>query len=228
MKTSVIKKIYEKRWGLDNSASTINRSHTWQILVEKIFQPLVQASDSVLDVGCGRGDFINLINAEKKVGLDADFTNKNWLSKDVKFVEANAKQMDNLSNSEFNIVFTSNFFEHLEQASDLLECLEEIHRVIKKSTNSKLIVMMPNMDLVKMKFYDFIDHTLPLNPKSLQEALELSGFKVTNICAKFIPYSAVGSKFTVPKLLIKAYLKLPSFFRFRAGQMLLIATPISN
>ena len=87
---------------------------------------------------------------------------------------------------------------------------------------------MPNIRYTKWDFYNFVDHNLPLNEKSLMEALELCGFKVLEMHKKFFPYTANETRITIPSWLINLYLTLPPSFRPMAKQMFVVATPINR
>ncbi|MEM0898019.1 MAG: hypothetical protein AAGJ79_14175 [Verrucomicrobiota bacterium] len=57
---------------------------------------------------------------------------------------------------------------------------------------------------------------------SLAEALELSGFRVVESFARFLPYTMVGKK-PLPPFFLKLYLKMPFAWRFFGKQFLVIA-----
>jgi hypothetical protein len=72
----------------------------------------------------------------------------------------------------------------------------------------RLLVLQPNIRLVKGAYWDFIDHTLPLTDKSLVEALGLAGFSIESMKVRFLPYTT-DSKLPISPALIRLYLKLP-------------------
>jgi len=227
MTDEFLDKIYERRWNASNesksAADVINREAAWNSLVKNIFQKFVNPSNIVLDLGCGPGDFINRIKAQEKYAIDLDPNNKRHLSNEVKFYCNRSNRLTDIPDQSVDLVFTSNLFEHLQSVEILFETLSEVKRIIKLGDNSLLIVMMPNANKVGMKFYDFIDHKLPLTEMSLVEALEVSGFRIVDMMPGFFPYSAAKTKFRIPKIFFDVYLRLPIKNRPFAGQMLCIA-----
>lgn len=46
------------------------RTILWSVLVKDFFQKYIKESDCVLELGAGYGDFINFVNARKKIAID--------------------------------------------------------------------------------------------------------------------------------------------------------------
>ena len=182
---------------------------------------------TVLDLGSGPGYFINQVSAERKIAVDLDENNENFIASDVEFRCCKAQNLEFAESNSVDLVFSSNLFEHLGSSEVLLSTLNEVHRVLKQQ-NSKLIVLMPNIRYAKWDFFNFIDHNLPLNETSLKEALELSNFEVVECHKRFFPYSANNVQVSTPLFLIKIYLSLPSRLRPAAKQMYFVAKPISH
>ena len=65
---------------------------------------------------------------------------------------------------ELDLVFTSNFFEHLPDKSSLGRTLEEIFRCLKPG--GRLVAMGPNIRFTGGSYWDFWDHYLPLTEAS--------------------------------------------------------------
>lgn len=61
---SDLQRIYAQRF----SANLEYRKSVWGILVRNFFQKLVPDNSAVLDLGCGYGEFINQIQAQKNSG----------------------------------------------------------------------------------------------------------------------------------------------------------------
>lgn len=58
--------IYDERF----HAHIAYRKEVWRVLVDRFFSGFVTASDSVLDLGCGYGEFINQVTCEHKYAMD--------------------------------------------------------------------------------------------------------------------------------------------------------------
>ncbi len=70
------------------------------------------------------------------------------------------------------------------------------------------MVLQPNIRLVGNKYWDYVDHTLPLTEKSLEEAFHLTNFETIFKKTRFLPYTA-NSRIPATPFLIRLYLMLP-------------------
>ena len=124
----------------------------------------------------------------------------------------------------FDVVFISNFLEHLNSSNDVLTLLLDTRKLLKP--DGKVIILQPNFALTGSKYFDFIDHKTILTDKSLVEALELTGYRVTYLKKYFLPYT---SKSALPKKpwMVRLYLKMPFIHYFMAGQSVVVAVPDS-
>jgi SAM-dependent methyltransferase len=159
----------------------------------------------VLDLAAGYCEFINNISCKEKHAVDLNPETKKRAAKGVK---VHITASDNLPTSlagKVDVVFVSNFFEHLDNKHQLLATLEEIRKVLKPT--GKLLVLQPNISRTKHDYWNFVDHSLPINDKSLREALELSGFTVDSLNPRFLPYTT-SSNLPISPALIKLYLKM--------------------
>ena len=119
-----------------------------------------------------------------------------------------------------DVVFSSNFFEHLPTKDAFRHCLQEIHRVLRPG--GRLLAMGPNIRYCYDVYWDYFDHYLPLSDRSVVEALEVSGFRLERVVPRFLPYTMRGKK-APPAWLLRLYLRLPLFWRFLGKQFLVIA-----
>lgn len=195
----------------------------WKILCEDYFQKFINKNDTVLDLAAGYCEFINNIDCKNKIAVDLNATTKKMANKDVKVYQALSTALPNELTSKVDVVFTSNFFEHLDSKNELIDTLKEIHRVLKPG--GKLMVLQPNIRLVGAQYWDYVDHTLPLTEKSLQEAFHLTDFSIDFQKTRFLPYTA-NSKIPAIPLLIRLYLKIPLAQFLMGKQTFMVA--ISN
>lgn len=182
------------------------RDVMWKILCKDYFQKFINENDTVLDLAAGYCEFINNIKCKKKIAVDLNAKTKKMANKDVKVYQALSTNMPKELTSKVDVVFTSNFFEHLDSKNELIDTLKEIHRVLKPG--GKLMVLQPNIRLVGNQYWDYIDHTLPITEKSLYEALFLTDFQQIYRKVRFLPYTA-NSRIPAAPFFIKLYLKLP-------------------
>lgn len=201
------------------------RDVLWSILCKDFFQKYIRKNETVLDLAAGYCEFINHIQAKQRIAVDLNPQTKKMAAKGVQFYKALSTKLPKQLSGKVDTVFTSNFFEHLDNKDELISTLGEVHRVLKKG--GKIMVLQPNIKLVGGAYWDFVDHTLPLTESSLVEALELSNFKVTYLRKRFLPYTASKGAPIVP-FFIKLYLRLPIAQFFMGKQTFVIAERISK
>ena len=215
MKTNLTS-IYSERF--DKNAQ--QREKLWEILVKDFFQKFVKKNDTVLDLAAGYCEFINNIECKEKIAVDLNKMTNKKANEDVRVYNSLSTKLPKELTGKVDVVFTSNFFEHLDNSEELLDTLKEVGRVLKKG--GKIMVLQPNIRLVGGKYWDYIDHTLPLTEKSLTEALELSNFSVTYQKTRFLPYTANSGIPMIP-FLIRLYLKVGLIQFFMGKQTFIIA-----
>lgn len=199
------------------------RNVLWQILCKDFFQKFIPKNSTVLDLAAGYCEFINNIEAKTKIAVDLNPQTKKMAKKGVTFYKALSTKLPKNLAGKIDIIFTSNFFEHLDNKDELMATLKESHRVLKRG--GQIMVLQPNIKLVGGAYWDFVDHTLPVTEKSLAEALALNGFEVTYQKTRFLPYTASAGKPIVP-LFVKLYLRFPPAHYFMGKQTFMIAKKI--
>lgn len=182
------------------------RNVMWKILCKDYFQKFIKDTDTVLDLAAGYCEFINNIKCKQKIAVDLNATTKKMANKDVKVYQALSTNMPLSLTSKVDVIFVSNFFEHLDSKNELIDTLKEIHRVLRPG--GKIMILQPNIRLVGDQYWDYVDHTLPLTEKSLEEAFHLTKFKLDYKITRFLPYTA-NSKIPAIPFLIKLYLRIP-------------------
>lgn len=196
------------------------RDILWKILCKDFFQKFINKKETVLDLAAGYCEFINNIEAKEKIAVDLNPQTSKMANKGIKVYEALSTNLPKALAGKIDTVFTSNFFEHLDNKDELMATLKEVNRVLKKG--GKILVLQPNIKLVGGQYWDFVDHTLPVTEKSLAEALELNGFKVTYQKTRFLPYTASAGKPIIP-LFVKIYLRVPLAHYFMGKQTFMVA-----
>lgn len=215
--TEELREIYHRRF----EATRAYRNEVWKVLTSAFFGRYFHPTDSVLDLGCGYGEFINNIQCREKFAMDLNADAAGHLNVDVKFLFQDCSTEWQLGDATLDLVFTSNFFEHLPDKSALSRTLEQAARCLRPG--GKLIAMGPNIKYLPGAYWDFWDHHVALTELSLRESLELRGFIIEKVVDRFLPYTLLDAP-RYPLLLLKAYLKMPIAWRFAGKQFLLIAT----
>ena len=196
------------------------RRLVWSVLVGDVFQRHVAATDAVLDLGCGYGEFINQIHCGQKFAMDLNPQAPRFLDKDVRFLEQDCSARWQLADNSLNVVFTSNFFEHLPDKAALGRTFDEVKRCL--APGGRLIAMGPNIKYVPGAYWEFWDHHLPLTENSMREALETRGFQVDECVGRFLPYTMVNSP-QYPVVFLRLYLKLRPAWWLLGKQFLVVA-----
>jgi SAM-dependent methyltransferase len=210
-----LQKLYSTRF----TGQEAYRDRVWKILTSEFFSRWIKPSDTILDLGCGYGEFINNAKATKKYGMDLNPSSKSQLEDDVEFFEQDCSLPWPLPENSLDVVFTSNFFEHLPTKHVLQSTLVEAFRCLKP--NGRLIALGPNIKYLEGEYWDFFDHYLPLTEMSLAELLSLSGFRVEQSTGRFLPYTmSLGYQPSLWK--VRLFLKFPILWKFFGRQFLVI------
>lgn len=196
------------------------RNRIWKILVNNFFCKWITADSSVLDLGCGYGEFINNIHSKDRHAMDLNPDTSYHLNPDINLHHQDCAEAWPIDKSSLDLIFTSNFFEHLPNKQALDQTVKHAHNHLK--TNGRLIMLGPNIAILKGRYWDFWDHHIPLSDQSANELLELNGFTIEKSIPYFLPYNMVRVR-KKPLFLLKLYLRLPFIWRFFGAQFLIIA-----
>jgi len=215
--------IYTKRF---SEAQEATRAATWQVLCRDFLQQFVSASDTVIDIGAGDGLFLKNITARRKIAVDLSKHAKLLESSGIEVLLIPANEMRAHLDTQADVIFMSNFLEHLPDKKTLLDILKECRRVLRPG--GKLIILQPNIRYVGAAYWDYIDHHIALTEHSISEALNITGFKIDKMIPRFLPYTArsrVGSVAAggLTKFLVTTYLKIPLLWRIFGQQTFVVA-----
>ena len=202
------------------------RRGVWQVLLAHFFQRLIPQNAVLLDLGCGYGEFINQVRAARKFGMDLNPQAKQNLDPNVTFLQQDCSLPWPAQAADLDLVFTSNFFEHLPDKNTLGRTLDQIFRCLKPG--GRLIAMGPNIKFTHGRYWDFWDHYLALTDLSLSEGLTVHGFEIEQCHPRFLPYTMVGAR-QYPSWCVALYLRLPFLWRWKGEQFLIVARkPATN
>lgn len=196
----------------------------WEVLCRNFFQRFITPGSVVLDMACGYGEFIRNIDAARKIAVDLNVESKEHLGEEIEFHALPADQLSSVGEDFADVVFTSNFLEHLSDKAALNKVLEQVLMVLKPG--GRFLILGPNLRYLPGQYWDFYDHHLGLTHLSLSEALMLRGFQIEECLAKFLPYTTQGSLPTHPTL-VKFYLNIPLVWRVLGKQFFLVARKLT-
>jgi len=201
------------------------RNHVWRILCEDFFSRFIPENSKILDLGAGWGEFINNIAATEKYAMDMNGMAKNFIADGVTWFHQDCSEKWPLAEGFLDVVFTSNFFEHLPDKASVERTVAEAYRCLKEG--GILICMGPNIKFVPGAYWDFWDHQVPLTESSCSEVLRMNGFVVARCLERFLPFSMSTGR-TPPAFMVKSYLRLPILWSFLGKQFLVIGRKDSH
>jgi SAM-dependent methyltransferase len=197
------------------------RRGMWAVLCRDFFQRWVPEDAVVLDVAAGTCDFINAVTARERIALDLNPAVEEHAGPGVRALVGRADDMAGVATASVDVVFVSNFFEHVDRDT-ILRVLAEARRVLRPT--GRLLVLQPNIRFAARDYWMFFDHVTPVDDRALVEAFGLAGLRLVHHIERFLPYTA---KSRLPRSLglVKAYLRLPLVWRLLGKQSFLVAEP---
>jgi SAM-dependent methyltransferase len=211
-----LQRIYHRRF--ERTAEYRNR--VWKVLTSRFFSRWIAGDAVVLDLGCGYGEFINNVHAGKKYAMDLNPDTARHLASGVEFLHQDCSEPWALPSGSLHVVFTSNFFEHLPGKASLKRTLESAFQCLKPG--GRIIALGPNIKYISGRYWDFLDHHTILTEQSLAEVLEITGFRLETVVARFLPYTLVNAP-EYPMLFVRIYLALPWLWWVKGRQFLVVA-----
>jgi|HubBroStandDraft_6_1064221.scaffolds.fasta_scaffold00475_8 SAM-dependent methyltransferase len=211
-----LQKLYENRF----AGSSEYRNKVWRVLVEDYVGRWIPPHAAVLDLGCGHCEFINNVRSEKRLGMDLNPDAARKAATGVRILTQNCSQAWAMTDDYLDIVFTSNFFEHLSTKGDLRDTLKQAWRCLRPG--GRIIALGPNIRYLPGQYWDFYDHYLPLTELSLGEVMTETGFTLEKQIPRFLPYTMSHGR-QPPIWMLRLYLKLTFAWPLLGKQFLLVA-----
>lgn len=215
-RAAVLQSEYEQRF----ARSAAYRDAVWSVLCARFFSRFVARSATLLDLGAGWGEFSRHIVAARKYAMDLNPDCESRLAGCSQVLLQDCAAPWQLEDGALDVVFTSNFLEHLPDKLSVEKTLAEAHRCLKPG--GKIICMGPNIKYLAGPYWDFWDHFVPLTEESLAEVLSIKGFKVTEKIGRFLPYTMSNGR-QPPLFALRFYLALPFAWRWFGKQFLVVA-----
>lgn len=209
--------LYRHRFPEEELAS---KQAVWRVLCRQFFSRYVKTTDTVVDIGAGYCEFINNIAAKRKIAVDLNPEVSRFAKPGVEVVNESCMAIGKLPAATADVVFMSNFLEHLQTKEMVLDTLREAHRILTQT--GRIIILQPNIRVLYSEYWDFFDHHTALSDRSLVEGLRLAGFSSDVVIPRFLPYTT-RSRLPRTPWLVGLYLRVPAAWRLLGKQALVIA-----
>jgi SAM-dependent methyltransferase len=211
-----LQRLYAKRFG----GKSEYRDKVWRVLVDEYFARWLPADGVVLDLGCGHCEFINNVRSKNRIGMDLNPDAVQQAAPGVQILTQSCSHPWAISDDSLDVVFSSNFFEHLYAKRDLRDTLTQAWRCLRPG--GRIIALGPNIRYLPGEYWDFYDHYLPLTELSLGEVMIETGFTLEEQIARFLPYT-MSRDGQPPIWMLSLYLKLKFAWRLFGKQFMVVA-----
>jgi ubiquinone/menaquinone biosynthesis C-methylase UbiE len=212
-----LQKIYAARF-LEEELPLKNK--IWKVICSDFLNRFIKTTDTVVDIGAGYCEFINNIDCQVKIAIDLNSDVKKFAHPQVRVINESCMAIRSLADNSVDIVFMSNFLEHLLSKQQVFDTLQECQRILK--TGGKMLILQPNIRFLANNYWDFFDHHTPLSDRSLVEVLEALDMQIVKNYPKFLPYTT-KSKLPKGTLFVKLYLHLPLLWHIFGKQAFIVA-----
>ena len=181
------------------------RDVLWESLWQYRFRAMVRPTDCVLDLGAGYGNFINAVQARRRIAVDAWAGFSAYLAPGVEHHVGSVAELDFIEDGAVDFAFASNLFEHLTK-DDFSAVLAGLRRTL--SAQGTLTIVQPNYRYAFREYFDDFDHKSIYSHVSLADFLVANGWEVFQVEPRFMPLSVKG-RLPVNRFLIRAWLLSP-------------------
>ena len=138
----------------------------------------LKENQKILEMGCGRGDFINEF---KKKGLEVYGIDLSDYSKKY-FPELNFSQVDltkdklPYEDNFFDVIYSKSFIEHFYYPEKIFQ---EAYRVLKPG--GTIITLTPEWEYIYKSLYEDYTHRVPFTKVSLGDIHKIHNFKLISV-----------------------------------------------
>lgn len=140
-------------------------------LIEKYSIP---EKSKILELGCGRGEFLNEFYKNKMLSYGIDISN--YAEKKYPYLEISSVDMLKKSlpfpDNSFDVIYSKSFVEHFYYPEKIFE---EAYRVLKKG--GIIITLTPEWKYYYKTFYEDYTHRTPFTKLSLRDIHLINNFK---------------------------------------------------
>ncbi len=134
----------------------------------------ISEGQKFLELGCGRGDFINEfhdLNLDTYTIDSNDYYKTNLKTKNFIKIDITKKKLP-FEDNFFDVIYSKSFIEHFYYPEIIFD---EAKRVLKKG--GKFINLTPDWEVIYKEFYDDYTHRTPFTLTSLKDIYLINDFK---------------------------------------------------
>jgi SAM-dependent methyltransferase len=181
-----------------------NREVVWRAVAGHL-SGWIRPYSHVLEIGAGYCDWINNVQAERRVAADIWPRMAAHAGRGVQpEVLDVSRDLRTLGTSAFDTVAS---------------VVGDVHAVLKPG--GLFLIVQPNFRLASRRYFDDYTHRAIFTDVSLPALLRAHDFRIILVKARFLPYSMRRAVVPIREWLVRAYLRSP--IKPMAGQMLVIA-----
>lgn len=116
----------------------------------KMIEELNAPQKSILDYGCGTGEFLNAMSQQgwKSKGLEPSLQAREMAIKNYSLIIKDSSELNSFSNNEFGIITLWHVLEHVHQ---LTETINNLKRIV--APGGSLIIAVPNREASDAQYY---------------------------------------------------------------------------
>ena len=207
-------RLYEFRFADVDQGS---RTKVWDVIAPWVHEQTGHPR-RVLDPAAGRGEFINAVPATERWAIDQVAYDEGTYAPGVRSVVSDIFDAE-IPEGHFDLVWVSNFLEHLLSQEACATFLEKMHSVL--APGGRIAIIGPNFRYCMNEYFDMADHTLIFTHRAIAEHIYAAGFTPERVVPRFLPYSFTGRLPPSPAL-TKIYLNTPSAWRALGKQFLVV------
>src|SRR4051812_24268867 len=133
--------LYEARFSEEDRHK---KDGVWKVLCRSFFQRYIRETDTVMDVGAGLGEFLRHIRCKQRIAVDVSaMRGRNLPAGTVEVIAASHNLGEHVPADSVDVVFCSNFFEHLPDKETFLATLRSIRRALRPG--GRLLILQTNI-----------------------------------------------------------------------------------
>lgn len=118
----------------------------------RFLQQHVAETATVVEISAGYCEFIHHIRAARKIAVDLNSDTRQHAGAGVEVILSSTARIEPLPDGVADVVFASNFLEHLTR-EDILATMREVRRILR--ADGRFLILQPNIRFCKEDYWQF-------------------------------------------------------------------------